>query len=150
MARQLCYATLADWGMVLLQAQFCNRVELRGSANLSLTAAQREALACGEGFWGTILCDPPDLVRNIAEEEPFKSGAKLGFETSALLLAPIRVGSQRLGLIVLGGRQPGQFDANHLNLAQGVARQAAQAILNARHREEEQARARHRRQFVRF
>jgi len=31
-----------------------------------------------------------------------------------------------------------------------VARQAAQAILNARHREAEQARSRHSRQFVRF
>lgn len=54
------------------------------------------------------------------------------------------------GVIVLGGRQPGQFDLNDLNLACGVARQTAQAILNARHREEEHARARHGRQFVRF
>jgi GAF domain-containing protein len=40
--------------------------------------------------------------------------------------------------------------AHENNLARGVARQAAQAILNARHREEEQARSRHSRQYVRF
>jgi GAF domain-containing protein len=63
---------------------------------------------------------------------------------------PIRIEAQSLGLIALGGQQPGQFDVNDLNLARGVARQTAQAILNARHREEDQARARHSRQFVRF
>jgi GAF domain-containing protein len=51
---------------------------------------------------------------------------------------------------VLGGKERGQLDLNALHLAQGVARQAAQAILNARHREEEQARSRHSKQFVRF
>lgn len=88
--------------------------------------------------------------RNLDREEPFKSCARLGFETAALLLAPILIDGQVLGLIVLGGQQSGQFDLNELNLARGVARQAAQAILNARHREEDQARARHAKQFVRF
>jgi GAF domain-containing protein len=74
----------------------------------------------------------------------------MGFESSPLLLMPVAVEGQTLGLIALGGHQPGQFDVNDLNLARGVARQAAQAILNARHREEDQARARHGRQFVRF
>jgi GAF domain-containing protein len=63
---------------------------------------------------------------------------------------PVTLEGQSLGLVVLGGGQPDQFDLNDLNLARGVARQTAQAILNARHREEEQARSRHRRQFVRF
>ena len=83
-------------------------------------------------------------------QEPFKSCARLGFETASLLLSPITVEGQFLGLIVLGGNERDQFDLNALNLARGVARQAAQAILNARHREEEQARSRHSRQFVRF
>jgi len=51
---------------------------------------------------------------------------------------------------MLGGHEPAQFDLNALNLVRGVARQASQAILNARHREEQQARSRHSRQFVRF
>jgi GAF domain-containing protein len=39
---------------------------------------------------------------------------------------------------------------NDVNLVRGVARQAGQAIVNALHREEEAARSRHSRQFVRF
>ena len=151
MARQLCLGTLADWAMVLLRAQFSDRVEVRSCVNLQLTAAQREALEDGAGFWTAVLREPGDrLVRDITQEEPFKSGTGLGFETPALLLAPIRIESQSLGLLVLGGRQAGQFDANDLNLVRGVARQAAQAIVNARHREEEAARTRHAKQFVRF
>jgi Tfp pilus assembly pilus retraction ATPase PilT len=45
---------------------------------------------------------------------------------------------------------PALTEADVLRLARGVARQTAQAILNARHREEQQARSRHSRQFVRF
>jgi CRP-like cAMP-binding protein len=149
--RQLCRATLADWGLVALRAQFSDRLEVRSTVNLQLTAAQREDVAAGKGIVAHALQTPCEqLVRNLAEEEAFKSCARLGFETPALVLAPIQVGGQTLGLILLGDAQPGQFDPNDLNLARGVARQAAQAILNARHREEEQARARHGRQFVRF
>ncbi len=148
---QLCRATLADWGLVTLRAQFSDRLEVRGLVDLELTPAQREDIASGMGIVAQALQSPHEqLVRNLAEDETFKSGARLGFETPALLLAPIQVGDQSLGVIVLGGQQPGQFDANDLNLARGVARQTAQAILNARHREEEKARTRHGRQYVRF
>jgi CRP/FNR family cyclic AMP-dependent transcriptional regulator len=150
-AQQLCSGTLADWAMILLRAQFSDRVEVRCCSNLSLDAAQREALEGGAGPWATALRGPDDrIVRDISQEEPFKSAAKLGFEPPALLLAPIRMEGGSLGLIVLGGRQAGQFDVNDLNLVRGVARQAAQAIVNARHREEDAARARHAKQFVRF
>jgi len=151
---QLCQAALADWGMVLLRAQFSDQVELRGAVNLQLSPAQREALESHAGWWGTALREGwEQLVENTAEQEPFKSAQKgfgVGLETAALLMAPIRIERQSLVLIVLGGRQAGQFDIDDLTLAQGVARQAAQAILNARHREEEAARTRHGRQYVRF
>jgi CRP-like cAMP-binding protein len=149
--RQLCRATLADLGLVALRAQFSDRIEVRSTVNLPLTPAQREQVASGAGIVAQALGSSLEhLVRDLAKDEAFKSSARLGFETPALLLAPIQVGSQSLGLILLGGQQPCQFDPNDLNLARGVARQAAQAILNARHREEEHARARHGRQFVRF
>lgn len=149
--QQLLSATRADWGLLVLRSQFSDRLDLRGQANLALTPAQQEAIGNGQGFLGPILQNPQDrLVTNFREEEPFKSCAPLGFETPSLLLSPISLENQLLGLIVLGGNEPGQFDLNALNLARGVARQAAQAILNARHREEEQARSRHGRQFVRF
>ena len=149
--RQLCQATLADWGCVVLCDQFSDRLELRSSVGLQLNAAQKEDIACGKGFLALALRDPREqLVRNLDEEEPFKSCARIGFETPSLVLAPIWIENKSLGLIVLGGQRPGQFDLNDLNLARGVARQAGQAILNARHREEEEARSRHSRQFVRF
>jgi GAF domain-containing protein len=92
----------------------------------------------------------PMLAKNLNEEEPFKAWSRFGFELPALLLAPITVEDRLLGVVALGGREPGQFDLNHLNLVCGVARQAGQAIMNALHREEEAARSRHSRQFVRF
>lgn len=149
--QQLSAATGADCGLLLLRSQFSEHFELRGEANLTLTAAQRDAAINGQGFLGPMLQNPQDqLVANFDEEEPFKSCPRLGFETPSLLLTPITVEGQLLGLIVLGANERDRFDLNALNLARGVARQAAQAILNARHREEEQARSRHSRQFVRF
>lgn len=149
--RQLAQATLADWGLVVLRSQFSDRLEVRSTVNLAPTPGQKEDLAAGKGFLGPARRETQGrLVPQLDAEEPYKSCGRLGFETVSLLLMPVSVESQELGLIALGGRQPAQFDLNDLNLARGVARQAAQAILNARHREEEQARTRHGRQFVRF
>lgn len=149
--RQLGQATLADWGLIVLRSQFSDRLELRGVLNLVLTPAQQDDLVAGKGFLAPAMQDAAGrLVAEGSAEEPFKSCGRVGFESWPLVYMPIAVEGQTLGLVVLGGRQPGQFDLNDLNLARGVARQAGQAILNARHREEEQARARHGRQFVRF
>ncbi len=149
--QQLFSATDADWGLLLLRPQFSERLEIRSQINLTLVPAQSEAVSRGQGFLAPVLQNhQAQLVSNFVEQEPFKSGARLGFETPSILLSPITLESQLLGLIVLGGQEPGQFDLNALNLARGVARQAAQAILNARHHEEEHARSRHARQFVRF
>jgi len=149
--RQLCQATLADWGLVALRAQFSDRVEVRATVNLQLTAAQKEELAADGGILALAFRESQErLVPNLNEDESLKAWTGLKAETSALLLAPIQIEKQALGLIVLGGNQPGQFDLNDLNLACGIAGQTAQAIVNARHREEESARARHTRQFVRF
>jgi CRP/FNR family transcriptional regulator, cyclic AMP receptor protein len=149
--QQLSSATFADWGLLLLRSQFSDHLELRGQANLTLTPAQREAVSNGQGFLEPVLRSPADqLVADFADEERFKPCACLGFETASLLLSPIAVSDQVLGLILLGGNERAHFDLNALNLVRGVARQTAQAILNARHREEEQARSRHSRQYVRF
>ncbi len=149
--QQLLSATYADWGLLVLRSQFSERLELRGRINLTLSPEQSEAVSNGQGFLGPVLRDPQDqLVSSFGDQEPFKSCARLGFETASLLLSPITLEGQLLGLIGLGGQERDQFDLNALHLARGVARQAAQAILNARHREEQEARSRHSRQFVRF
>jgi CRP-like cAMP-binding protein len=149
--QQLATAAGADWGLLLLRSQFADRLELRSQFQLTLTAAQLEAVVGGQGFLEPVLRNPQDyLVANIAEQEPFKACGRLGFETPSLVISPVSVEGQLLGVIVLGGNDCDQFDVNALNLGRGVARQAGQAILNARHREEEQARSRHARQYVRF
>jgi CRP-like cAMP-binding protein len=149
--QQLSAATGADWGLVLLHSQFSARFEVRAQVNVSLTTEQREALADGKGFVEPALRKlEGQLVDAFGEQEPFSSCCRLGFETPSLLLSPITVEAECLGLIVLGSQGRGNFDLDALNLVRGVARQAGQAILNARHREEEQARSRHARQFVRF
>jgi len=149
--QQLFSATHADWGLLLLRSQFSDGLELRGQMNLSLTSKQRESVMNGEGFLGVVLQNPQSqLVAGFGEDEPLKSCPRLGFETPSLLVSPIALESQLLGLILLGGQERNQFSLDGLNLARGVSRQAAQAILNARHREEEQARSRHSRQYVKF
>jgi CRP-like cAMP-binding protein len=149
--RQLCRATLADWGLVGLRGQFTDRLEARATVNLTLTPGQQDDLAAGKGFLTPARQETEGrLIADLDAIEPYQSCGRLGFETSPLLVMPVAVEGQDLGLIALGARPPGQLDLNDLNLARGVARQTAQAILNARHREEDQARARHGRQFVRF
>ncbi len=148
---QLSEATSADWGLLLLRSQFSTDWELRSSKGLTLSEQQKESIASGKGFIERMVQDPQGLiVRNISEEEPFKSGSRFGFELPALLLAPILVENRLRGIIALGDREIGEFTLNDLHLVHGVARQAGQAILNALHREEEAARSRHSRQFVRF
>lgn len=149
--QQLAVATTADWGLLLLRSQFSDRLEVRGQIHLSLSATQLEAVANAQGFLGPVLQNPKDLlVADFEQHDAFKACARLGFETASLLVSPITIESQFLGMIVLGDHEHDHFDLNSLHLVRGVARQAAQAILNARHREEEQARSRHSRQFVRF
>jgi CRP-like cAMP-binding protein len=148
---QLRLATLADWGLLLLKPPFATGLAIRCVEGVVLTLEQREALQEGRGFLAPVLATLREAVVNHLEaEEPFRSCARLGFELPALLAIPMLTEGQLLGLIVLGGREVGRFDLNAANLARGVARQAGQAILNALHREEEEARSRHSRQFVRF
>ena len=149
--RQLRLATFADWGLLVLRSQFSSDLELRSVEGLELSAQQKESITAGKGFLEPMLQDPRDLVaKNIGEAEPFKSCRRFGFELPALLLSPIQVENRLLGVIALGDHEIGQFDLNDVHLVRGVARQAGQAILNALHREEEAARSRHSRQFVRF
>jgi CRP/FNR family transcriptional regulator, cyclic AMP receptor protein len=148
---QLLSATSADWGLFLLRSEFSELLEIRGQANLTLTPEQIAAIGNGEGFLGPALKNTQDwVVADFDVTEPFRSCKRLGFETPSLVLSPIAVEGKLLGLILLGGKERDGFDVNALNLTRGVARQAGQAILNARHREEQEARSRHSRQFVRF
>jgi CRP/FNR family cyclic AMP-dependent transcriptional regulator len=149
--RQLATASLADWGLFLGSCQFSGQLELRSSLNLTLTPAQHDAIREARGFLGIVQKQSRDLlIEDFDRDETFKPSERLGFETPSLLIAPVIAGGEFLGLIILGGHDKGQLRPNDLNLARGVASQAGQAVLNARHHEEDQARSRHARQFVRF
>lgn len=149
--QQLASATEADWGLVLLRPEFSERLEVRCEYHLRLNATQREGISQGWGFLGPVLQKlQPQLVGNCDEQEPFRSCQRLGFETASLLISPIVQQEHLLGLVLLGGRRVAQFDLNALNLVQGVARQTAQAIMSARHCEEQHARLRHSKRYVRF
>ncbi len=149
--QQLASAIGADWGLLLLRSQFSDQLEVRAQMDIVLNATQTQAVNSAGGFLGPALQEVRgQLVVDLDAEEPFKSCQRLGFETSSLVLSPIAVEGRPLGLIVLGGKKRAQFDLDALNLTRGIARQTGQAILNARHREEEAARLRHSRQFVRF
>jgi hypothetical protein len=148
---QLCVATLADWGLLLLKSQFSGELEVRAVEGLSLSAEQERSVAAGKGFLERLLQNPRDLlVRDIANELELRDCSRIGFELPSLLAVPIEVDSGLLGVISLGAQNPGQFDLDDINLVRGVARQAGQAIVNALHREEAAAKSRHSQQFVRF
>jgi CRP-like cAMP-binding protein len=149
--RQLCHACRGEWGLLLIKPQFVERWEVRSALNLSLTAAQKGDLGEGKGVVGLVLRSRKELlVRNLPEEPALRNCGLIGFESRSMVLAPVLLGQDLLGVVILGHPEAAQFDLNDLNLAEGVARQAAQAILNARHKEEEEARAKLERRFVRF
>jgi CRP-like cAMP-binding protein len=148
---QLAHASRAEWALLLLKPQFSDRLEVRAAENISLTQAHKAELAEGKGVLSLVVRSRKEqLIRNLPAEEPFRLCRTIGFETPSMVLAPILLGQDLLGVIFLGHPDLARFDLNDLNLAEGVARQAAQAILNARHKEEDQARAKLERRIVRF
>jgi CRP/FNR family transcriptional regulator, cyclic AMP receptor protein len=135
-------ATGADWSLLALRSEFTGRLDVRAQRNLTLAAAQLEAISNGGGVLGLVLRNEQDLLApDLDANEMLEAGPRLGFETASLLVSRIVLAEQVVGLIVLGGNEKHQFDLNTLNLARGIARQAAQAILNQRRREEEEARS---------
>jgi CRP-like cAMP-binding protein len=149
--RQLFQATAATWGLLLLKPEFADRLEVQSQIGCSLTPEQKRGLADGEGVAGHVFRESQEaLINNIDDDDRFRDVGRGGYESPALIALPIAAGSAKLGLVLLGHSQPGHFDANALNLCVGVARQAAQAILNARHREEEESRSKLGRRYVKF
>lgn len=150
-ARQLGAATQADWTLVVLRDQFHGYVDIQHVWNRELDRVDRERLTASTGFLSRACADPQGhLASDLSRDCPFVGTERPGLETGSALVAPILADGQPFGALVAAATAPGRFDANDLNLARGIATQAAQAILNARHQEEEIARTRHARRFVPF
>jgi GAF domain-containing protein len=73
-----------------------------------------------------------------------------GLEATSMIVSPIRVENKLLGVIVLGHSQANIFDLDDVSLCSSIGSQAGQAIINFRHKEDEDRRSRHGRQYVRF
>ncbi|MBN8248522.1 MAG: cyclic nucleotide-binding domain-containing protein [Verrucomicrobia bacterium] len=149
--RQLQTATGADRGLIFLKSEFRGEQEPRSTMGIPLGDVPAERADDPASLAARVAAQAHGWLIGDRSADPRCSGLeRRSWETSALLLAPITVASGGLGVVVLGHPEPGRFDVNHLNLAEGIARQTAQAILNLRHREEQQSRARLGLQFVKF
>ncbi len=148
--RQLVTALGAEQGVLFLQAQFHEEFEARCTHGLSSDPIPAERMIA-PGVVSRVAAERVGWVITDRSRDPRCVGMELrSWESPAMVLAPLSVGSGVLGILVLGHSRVGRFDVNHLNLAEGIARQTAQAVLNLRHREEQQARTRLGRQFVKF
>ena len=90
------------------------------------------------------------LIADLETDERFSKADMEGYETPSILFVPLHAKERVLGVLVLGHPAKSKFTPNHLNLCMGVAEQTAQAILNARHREEEAGRSKLHRHYVKF
>ena len=147
---QLGEAVGAERGLAFIQAEFHRELEVRahwGTVTQPTPIEQPGTeyligqVAAGASAW---------LVLDRAQDLRCQARPARNWEGTSLILAPILVSGSLLGVLALSHPNPRRFDRNHLNLVEGIARQIAQALLNLRHREEQQSRVRLGRQFVKF
>jgi CRP-like cAMP-binding protein len=136
-------------GLIVLVNKYISKPELKGSYGFSVVERHGFILDSSKGLLGHMLTNrSPILFSNFVAPE----GLSLhGFESEKMLGVPLVVSDEVIGAIVLcGGPSEIVLDMNHLNLLVGVSSQVASAIETARLREEESARVRHDRHFVRY
>ncbi|HAB15144.1 MAG TPA: cyclic nucleotide-binding domain-containing protein [Verrucomicrobiota bacterium] len=149
--KQLVPAVGAERGLVFLKSEFHGVYEPRSAIGVSLSSVSVERPGDHSGIVARVIEKPSSwMIGDRATDSRCSGTTSRGWESPAMLLSQVRGAAGVMGLLVMGHSQPGRFDLNHLNLLDGVARQTGQAILNLRHREEQQSRARLGRQFVRF
>ena len=136
-------------GLIILTNEYIAKPELKGSFGFTVVERHGFKLDSTTGLLGHMLTNKsPILFSNFTAPE----GLSLhGFEADKMLGVPLVVSDKTVGAILLCGGDPQYpLDMNHLNLLVGVSSQVASAIETARLREEESARARHDRHFVRY
>lgn len=149
--RQLLSATGAQRGLIFLQSEFHPVYESCGAAGVTSGTINDERPGDDTRLISRVAHQHEGwLVRDRAQDPRCGGLQPRHWETASMLLVPVTVATGMLGVLVLGHEASGRFDVNHLNLAEGIARQTAQAILNLRHREEQNSRARQSRQYVKF
>lgn len=149
--RQLLPATGAEWGVIFLESEFHGILEARGWAGLKPEVLHAESPGDPGSLVAQVIRQKAGCLVSDRARDPRCTGlSSRAWEGASMILSPIIAPAGVLGVLILGHSGAGRFDVNHLNLAEGIARQTAQAIVNLRHREEQQSRARMGRQFVKF
>lgn len=148
---RLMQATGASRGLVVLKNELAGGIEIKQERGYATGSSRGWALSETAGMLGAVFTDgTASLVADLDSDDRFKSLPRVGFESPAMLIIPLQTHQTRLGVIFLGHESANRFNANQLNLCLGVATQTSQALLNARHKEEEAGRASLKRQYVRF
>jgi CRP-like cAMP-binding protein len=136
-------------GLIFLTNEYIPQPQLKGSYGYSVVERHGLKLDAGKGILGHMLSNRSPLLFN--SFSPPQGLSLHGFEDAKMLGVPLMVSDKTIGAIVLCGADEGLvLDMNHLNLLVGVSSQVANAIENARLREEESARQAHDRHFVRY
>lgn len=136
-------------GLVVLVDEYIPKPELKGSFGFSAIERHGLTLDSSTGLLGHILLNnSPILFNNFSPPE----GLSLhGFEAEKMLGVPLVASEKIIGAIILCSTVAEvNLDMNHLNLLVGVSSQVASAIEASRLREEENARVKHDRHFVRY
>lgn len=149
--KQILKATGAATGVVLLKEEFSGRLEIRLKIGLKLTADNRDAISESKGMVGAAMStDEVILIHDLPNDSKHSKLESTGLESTSMLVSQIRVEGNLLGVLVLGHEDANFFDLDDVNLCMSVGSQAGQAIVNFRHKEEEDRRSKHGRQYVKF
>ncbi len=149
--RRLLLTTGASCGMLVLRNELAGGLEIRESDGFPAGQSALLKLVEDKGLVSRVFRDgAATLIVDVESDERFSKDDLEGYETPSMMLVPLHAEEKVLGVLVLGHQAKSKFTPNHLNLCMGVASQTAQAILNARHREEDAARSKLQRHYIKF
>ncbi|MBI4179496.1 cyclic nucleotide-binding domain-containing protein [bacterium] len=149
--KRLLLTAGASRGMFVLRNELAGGFEVRASEGFPAGSDALARTVGDHGLIGRVLKDGAAvLISDIDADERFAKDDREGYESASMMLVPLCAEERVLGVLVYGHTDKSRFSPNHLNLCLGVAAQTAQAILNARHREEEAARTKLHRHYIKF
>jgi len=102
-----------------------------GHEQLAVSSTPTIARILGEGH-GQILSQAPPEWRDMADRHPGMFGSFTAERFQSVMLVPMLAQGSALGLIALGTLDSSRYQADHLALAEDVARRCALAVDNTR------------------
>ena len=149
--RRLFSSTGASSGMFVVKNELAGGLEIRDAEGFPAGQAALLKLVEDRGLVGKVFREGVALlIADVESDERVSKDDLEGYESPSMMYVPLQTEGRVLGILIFGHSVKAKFTPNHLNLCMGVAAQTAQAILNARHREEESARTKLHRHYVKF